>query len=100
MALVVGNGDYIHFPTIPNAVLDAVRVTTELEQRGFRVIKAINMGKETLIKTVTEFESALWIVGGTGLVYYAGQAVYVDGEDIMLPVDAKEENNTIVGGLN
>ena len=100
MALVVGNGDYIHFPTIPNAVLDAVRVTTELEQRGFRVIKAINMGKETLIKTVTEFESALSIVGGTGLVYYAGQAVYVDGEDIMLPVDAKEENNTIVGGLN
>lgn len=100
MALVVGNGAYQYLPTVANAVLDAVRVTTELEQRGFRVLKAINLERDALIKTVTEFENALAIVGGTGLFYYAGQAVYIDGEDIMLPVDAKEQDNTVVGGLN
>ena len=100
MALVVGNGAYQYLPKVANAVLDAVKVTTELEQRGFRVIKAINLGRDALIKTVTELENALAIVGGTGLFDHAGQAVYIDGEDIMLPVDAKEQDNSVVGGLN
>jgi Caspase domain len=100
IALVVGNSAYTHLPKLANAVLDAVRVTTELEQRGFRVLKALNVDRDALTRTVTEFENTLSIVGGTGLFYYAGQAVYINGEDVMLPIDARVEGNAIVGGLN
>ena len=51
-------------------------------------------------RRLPNLKNAPAIVGGTGLFYYAGQAVYIDGEDIMLPVDAKEQDNSVVGGLN
>jgi hypothetical protein len=102
IALVVGISDYQHLPTIPNAVRDADRVADALEKRGFKVMKEINLDRLAMIKAVTEFESALAIVGGIGLFYYAGSAAYIDGEDIMLPVDAIENNSQskIKNGVN
>lgn len=102
IALVIGNGNYLHLPKLANAVLDATRVSTELEKRGFKVIRALNLNKDAMTRVVTEFEGTLAIVGGTGLFYYAGQSVFVGGEDVMLPIDAAidEAQTTIVGGLN
>jgi hypothetical protein len=43
------------------------------------------------IQAITDFETTLSVVGGVGVFYYAGSAAYIDGEDIMLPVDATED---------
>jgi hypothetical protein len=102
IALVIGNSSYRDLPQIPNAVRDAERVTEALDQRGFKVIKALNVTHDGMIRTVTDFESTLAIVGGLGLFYFAGSAVYIDGEDIMLPVDATAdtEKSRILNGVN
>jgi hypothetical protein len=102
IALVIGNSNYRHLPPIPNAVRDAERVTGALEQRGFRVIKETNVTQDAMVRAVTDFESGLSIYGGLGLFYYAGSAVYIDGDDIMLPIDAAEdkERPRILNGVN
>ncbi len=38
-------------------------------------------------------------MGGVGLFYYAGSAAYVDGEDILFPIDVRE-NTAGAGGLS
>ena len=102
IALVVGNGNYKHLPKLPNAVLDAAKVSSELQKRGFKVIQALNLTREATVKAITDFETVLSVVGGTGLFYYAGSAAHIDGEDIMLPVDASKNatRSEIEGGVN
>lgn len=102
IALVVGISDYQHVSRLPNAVRDVDRVTDALEKRGFKVMKRVNLNREEMIQAVKDFEGALAIVGGVGLFYYAGSAVYIDGEDIMLPVDASanKAQSTITNGVN
>jgi hypothetical protein len=102
IALVIGNSNYLYLPPVPNAVHDVEMVTNVLEQLGFKVIKAIDVTQHDLIQAVTSFENGLSIYGGVGLFYYAGSAVYIDDEDIMLPVDAAadKEKQRIVKGVN
>jgi hypothetical protein len=102
IALVVGNSRYRYLHDVPNAVRDAARVSATLEQRGFRVIKALDVDKAEMARPFTEFESTLAVVGGVGLFYYAGNAAYIEGEDILIPVDASmaEQRAVVIGGLN
>jgi hypothetical protein len=102
LALVIGNSSYTFIGTLANATRDADSVATALEQRGFRVVKEKDLTRDQMIKALTEFETTLSIIGGTGVFYYAGSAVYVDGEDILLPVDARGDvaTSSIVNGVN
>jgi len=102
IALVIGNSEYKHLPPLGNPVRDAERVSGALEERGFKVIKALNVDKQTMAQLFTEFENTLAVVGGVGLFFYSGSAAYIDGEDILIPIDAKEDKKhaAIVGGLN
>jgi class 3 adenylate cyclase len=101
-ALVVGNGRYRTLPPLPNAERDAAMVSAALEGRGFRVIKKIDADREVLVQAITDFETTLSVVGGVGLFYYAGSASYVDGADIILPVDATKDlaKMKVQGGIN
>ncbi len=102
IALVVGNRAYRQLPVIENAVRDADRVSAELQRRGFRVIKQIDLTAEQMIQAFQDFESLLSVVGGVGVFYYAGSAVYINGEDVLLPVDATADmpNRKIANGVN
>ena len=102
IAVVMGNNKYQHLPLLAYAVEDAEQIATELEKRGFKVIKLINSDRNATIRAITDFENTLAITGGVGLFYYAGQAAFVDGQDVMLPVDARVDTlgKTIVGGVN
>lgn len=102
IALVIGNDKYVHLPALQNAGRDAERIATELEARGFKVVKEIDADRETMIRALTEFETTLSVVGGTGVFYYSGTAVYMDGEDIMVPIDGQvdEAQRGIAGGVN
>jgi TAT (twin-arginine translocation) pathway signal sequence len=102
LAYVVGNRDYKHLPVLGNPERDAALVSEALEHKGFKVVKQLNVDRAELIRTVEEFESTLSIVGGVGFFYYAGRAAYIDGQDILIPVDAvvDKERSKIFGGVN
>jgi hypothetical protein len=102
LAYVVGNRDYKHLPVLGNPERDAALVSETLEHKGFKVVKKLNLDRAELTSTVEEFESALSIVGGVGFFYYAGRAAYIDGQDILFPVDTvvDEAQSKIFGGVN
>jgi class 3 adenylate cyclase len=101
-ALVIGNAQYRNFPPLDNPVRDADSVSAALEQRGFRVIKVIDADGQRTAEAITDFERTLSVVGGVGIFYYAGRAMYIDGEDILMPVDVKLNSvqTKLEGGVN
>jgi class 3 adenylate cyclase len=101
-ALVIGNAQYRIIPPLGNPVRDADSVSAALEQRGFRVIKVIDGDGRQTAEAVTDFERTLSVVGGVGILYYAGRAAYIDGEDILMPVDVKLDSTQtrLEGGVN
>jgi len=102
IALVIGNRAYKELPVIENAVRDADLVSAELQRRGFKVIKQLDLTAEEMTRAFKDFEALLSVVGGVGVFYYAGSAVYIDGEDILLPIDATADaqNRRIRNSVN
>jgi hypothetical protein len=101
-ALVIGNDQYRFVPTLDNPVRDADSVSEALEQRGFRVIRVVNADGRQIADSISDFEGTLSVVGGVGVFYYAGHAAYIDGEDVLMPIDVKlDSTQTILeGGVN
>jgi class 3 adenylate cyclase len=101
-ALVIGNAQYQILPPLGNPVRDADSISAALEQRGFRVIRVIDADGRQTAEAVTDFERTLSVVGGVGMLYYAGRAAYIDGEDILMPVDVKlnSTQTKLEGGVN
>ncbi len=101
-ALVIGNAQYQFVPPLDNPVRDADSISEALEQRGFRVIRVVNADGRQIADSISDFERTLSVVGGVGIFYYAGRATYIDGEDVLMPVDVKlDSTQTILeGGVN
>jgi hypothetical protein len=101
-ALVIGNAQYRTIPPLDNPVRDAQSVSAALEQRGFRVMRVLDADGRQTIEAITDFERTLSVVGGVGIFYYAGRAAYIDGEDILMPVDVKLDSTKtkLEGGVN
>jgi len=102
IALVIGNAQYRSIQPLDNPVRDADSVSAALEQRGFRVIRVIDADGPQTTEAVTDFERTLSVVGGVGIFYYAGRAGYIDGEDVLMPVDVKlnSTQTNFEGGVN
>ncbi len=87
VALVIGNAAYIESP-LPNPINDARAMGEALKQRGFDVILRENTSKLDLERAVADFGEQLQ-QGATGLFYYAGHGMQVNGRNFLIPVDAK-----------
>jgi TPR repeat protein len=87
-ALVIGNGDYAHAPSLPNAIADARVVGKMLQQSGFVVQEYQNLDRRG-------FETALRrMIADTGkgseiVIYYAGHGVQIGSSNRLIPVDAE-----------
>jgi hypothetical protein len=88
IALVVGNQNYQNSPPLLNSASDAEAMCFTLEKLGFRIIKRIDPSVDELKKAIYDFQTILSI-GGVGLFYYSGHAAQIDGNDYILPVDAR-----------
>ena len=90
LALVVGNSQYSdpQWGVLPNTVNDVRLVSAALRSIGFDVSENADLSREGMITAYSEFEAK---ANGAdiALVYYAGHAVQVAGENILMPVDAK-----------
>lgn len=91
VALVIGNNDYQGvLPKLSNPVNDAKSIKNLLEKRGFRVIYAKNATKRGMKKSLNKFYTAIQ-KGGVGMFYFSGHGIEVDGQNYLIPIDAKIE---------
>jgi tripartite-type tricarboxylate transporter receptor subunit TctC/uncharacterized caspase-like protein len=89
VALVIGNGNYAHEGRLSNPANDARAVSEALRKVGFdRVdtvvdgdLKAMNSGLAAFARAAENASLAL--------VYYSGHGMEVEGQNYLLPVDAK-----------
>jgi len=87
VALIIGNGDYLSGP-LSNTVNDARSMARVLRNVGFDVILREDLSnKDEMKKAIREFGFKLKS-GGTGLFYYAGHGLQVNGFNYIIPVNA------------
>ena len=91
VALVIGNNAYQHGVPLQNCVNDARLLTLALRAADFEVIAGEDLSLEAMEKQVLEFRrkaegaSAAWF-------FYAGHGVELQGENYLVPVDTKIED--------
>ncbi|MGT2434864.1 caspase family protein [Bradyrhizobium betae] len=88
MALVIGNGAYLHVKALPNPANDARAVARSLRDIGFTVSEGVDLDRAAMQKVTRDFlrEAARAQVA---VVYYAGHGVQVDGRNYLIPVDVE-----------
>ncbi|MER9654569.1 caspase domain-containing protein [Mesorhizobium sp. M0152] len=86
-ALVIGNSDYQHAPSLPNGKKDAAAIATALQNLGFGVSLSLNVNHEAMREAVEQFSRSLR-PGDVSLFYYAGHGLQANGTNYLIPVDA------------
>ncbi|MBP8297491.1 MAG: caspase family protein, partial [Burkholderiales bacterium] len=84
LALVVGNNTYQNAPLV-NPINDARLVAKTLEGLGFEVMLRENLNLRDFKAVMRQFASRLENEEGTGLLYYAGHGVQIEGRNFLLP---------------
>ncbi|MFL6951750.1 MAG: caspase family protein [Xanthobacteraceae bacterium] len=91
MALVIGNSNYATVMALPNPASDARAMAKFLNSAGFQVLQAPDLSQTEMRRTIGDFASMVADKGPdtVALVFYAGHGLQVDGENYLVPVDAK-----------
>jgi uncharacterized caspase-like protein len=88
VALVVGNGAYLHADKLYNPVNDARGVRDALKQIGFDVIYGENLDQKALRRTVGDFARAV-SRAAVAVVYFAGHGATFGDTPYVVPIDAE-----------
>ena len=97
-AVVIGIGDYDHWPNLPSAVRDAEEVAGKLEELGFKVKLIANPDSRQLKSTLSEIARRLGTEKNRALLlYYAGHGettTLADGTELgyIIPKDCPLQN--------
>lgn len=93
LALVIGNSAYEKNQPLANPQNDAQAVAQLLNSAGFEVVMAFDLTRDIMKQTIEEFAARIGEKGSdsAALIYYAGHGLQVDGENFLVPVDAKLE---------
>lgn len=91
-ALVIGNSNYKNVPALRNSANDAEDLSAVLKELNFEVTSLTDATYMEIRTAFLKFHEKL--VNGpkdqtVGLVYYSGHGVQSDGENYLIPVDAK-----------
>ncbi len=90
LALVLGNSKYQNAPELANPANDAQDLAKELRQIGFEVIERHDASRDATAKAVHDFSERL-PGAKVALFFYAGHGLQMNGENYLVPVDAKVE---------
>lgn len=88
VALVIGNSAYQFAGALPNPRGDAEAVAAELERLGFEVTRGLDLDRSGMADTMRRFGDSL-SGADVALLFYAGHGLQVEGENYLIPVDAK-----------
>jgi tetratricopeptide (TPR) repeat protein len=86
VALVIGNSAYQSVAPLANPRNDAADLTEALTLAGFEVIEGLDLTRNEMTSTIREFVDQL-DGASTGLFFYAGHGLQVDGRNYMIPTD-------------
>jgi formylglycine-generating enzyme required for sulfatase activity len=98
IALVIGNGAYLHSDSLPklvNPVNDADDIAAALRRFGFDVMEKKNLTREEMDETISDFGRRI-ANSDVALFYYAGHGLQVKGQNYLVPVDANIDSEAIV----
>jgi hypothetical protein len=89
IALVIGNSAYPESPLL-NPVNDARLIAATLRELDFLVMEHLDADQKTMKRAIQDFGAQLDDAGreATGLFYYAGHGIQVNGENYLIPVNA------------
>jgi len=110
VALVIGNGAYVHVKALPNPSNDARSIAKSLRGIGFAVTEGIDLDRGGMQKMIRDFLRDAARVQ-VAVVYYAGHGVQISGRNYLVPVDAQlkaggsmtdtmMDTDTIMAGLD
>ena len=88
VALVIGNGDYLHAGKLKNPRNDAEDIGLKLQGLGFDVFEGTDLTVQGTRTILGQFAAALR-TADVALVFYAGHGVQIDGANYIVPVDAQ-----------
>ncbi len=88
VAMVIGNNDYLELNKLKNATADATLVGAALKAVGFDVKIVTNAGLAQMTMAMRQFSEAA-DGADVALVYFSGFGVEVNGENWLLPIDAR-----------
>jgi len=94
VALIIGTNTYSSFSSLKNPVNDARAIKRSLEKKQFRTLYAEDVSKRKFKQMVKSFHNEL-LKGGTGLFFFAGHGIQVEGKNYLIAkdseIDAKED---------
>ncbi|MCC6781007.1 MAG: tetratricopeptide repeat protein [Hyphomicrobiales bacterium] len=88
VALVIGNADYRYGGKLANPGNDAGDIAAALRKLGFDVIEGRNLDKRGMEEKIAELGRKLE-KASIGLFFYAGHGLQMDGDNWLVPVDAR-----------
>jgi len=88
VALVIGNGGYKHSTTLKNPANDATDVAVALKRLGFEVLVGTDLSSDDMRAVLREFGDKLEHAK-IALFFYAGHGLQIEGDNYLVPVDAK-----------
>ena len=88
VALVIGNGAYQQVTPLKNARNDGTLIAESFRRTGFEVTEAYDLDEDAMGVAVDAFLASA-SQADVAAVYYAGHGVQVNGENYLVPVDAK-----------
>ncbi len=96
IALVIGNAAYKIGP-LKNPINDAKAMGDVLSQLDFDVTVKTNVNQVEFKIALTSFYKQLVNTNDVGLFFFAGHGIQLDGENYLVPIDAKiEQANNLV----
>jgi uncharacterized caspase-like protein len=102
LALVIGNSSYRSVTKLPNPDNDARAVADDLKSASFDVTLALDVSQVDMRRAIKTFAAKIAKGGPDAvvLVYYAGHGVQVDGENFLVPIDARIERESDIAGAS
>ena len=91
VALVIGNGKYVHAQALPNPANDARAIAGALREIGFAVVQGADLDRSGMERALFDFLDKAR-TARVALIFYAGHGLQVDGRNYLVPVDAKLES--------
>jgi uncharacterized caspase-like protein len=90
VALVVGNSAYTNVPRLLNPRNDASDMISHLKTMEFEVIPGLDLDRNAFLNTLAAFGRAAE-GADVALFFYAGHGLQVNGQNYLVPTDAKVE---------
>jgi len=93
VALILGNGAYVHTSPLRNPVNDAEKLSEAFQKMGFTVLRGIDQTKSGMDEQIGLFSRKLQ-GAGLAVFFYAGHGIQINSRNYLVPVDFDPEKGS------